>query len=362
MATNHQDPGSPQRASEPREDDYAGKRDIGSPPALAGDVGPDGAGKRDATPSQPPDGDVGPRRPAPGEVAARLAQAQRGAVKRGQLLAAGVSRHTLERRAKLGDLHRRHRGVYIVGHLAPVPMANEWAAILACGAGALISHRSAAHLWSIVPEAPCGVDVTLVGRRCRPKEGVRVHGTARIDRRDTRRKDGILLTAPARTLIDLAADGDDGALTRGLAEARVLGLLSDGELEAALDRAGPRRGVGTLRALLRNETERGFTRSEGERRMSKLVRAAGLPEPLVNSRLEGYIVDFLWPECRLIVEVDGYRYHGHRGAFERDRRKDMALLAAGYRVMRVTWRQLRNEPLLIAAMLASALTDSRTRG
>ncbi len=96
--------------------------------------------------------------------------------------------------------------------------------------------------------------------------------------------------------------------------------------------------------------------------MLELVRTAGLPEPLVNRDVAGYTVDFVWPGSRLVVEVDGYRYHGHRAAFERDRRKDMALLAAGYRVIRVTWRQLCHEPLFVAAMLAGALTDGRGHG
>jgi very-short-patch-repair endonuclease len=117
-----------------------------------------------------------------------------------------------------------------------------------------------------------------------------------------------------------------------------------------------------MRALLDSEVEQGYTRSEAERRMLDLVRAAGLLQPLPNVRLEGYSVDFLWPAQRLVVEVDGYRYHGHRAAFERDRRKDAMLLAAGYRVMRLTWRQLVHEPMLVAAMLASALTDSRKPG
>jgi very-short-patch-repair endonuclease len=283
-------------------------------------------------------------------------------VKRAQLLGAGISRHTIDRKARTGDLHRVHRGIYLVGHRAQAPMAKEWAALLVCGDGALISHCSAAYMWSILPQGPSEVDVTLVGRRCRPKGGVRVHVTARIDPRDLRHKDRIPLTAPARTVIDLAADRDDATLRRALGEARVLQLVSDRELRAALDRAGSRRGVGLMRALLDSEVEQGYARSEAERRMLELVRAAGLPQPLPNARLEGYSVDLLWPAQRFVVEVDGYRYHGHRAAFERDRRKDARLLAAGYRVMRFTWRQLVHEPMLVAAMLASALTERRTPG
>jgi Protein of unknown function (DUF559) len=212
------------------------------------------------------------------------------------LLAGGVSRHALESRTKNGDLHRKHRGVYIVGHLALPSMAMESAALLACGEGGLISHRSAAYIWSMVETKPQEVDITLVGRRCRPKEGVRIHGVARIDRRDVGRKGEIALTDAARTLIDLAADVREQELERAVSEARVLGLL----------REGP----------------------------------------------EG---DFLWPDQRVIVEAQGYRYHRHRGAFERDDRKAMAVENAGYHVIRITWRQLVEDPLAVVAQIARAL-------
>ncbi len=154
--------------------------------------------------------------PGSAQRVARLAAAQRGSVHRDQFLTAGVSRHTVERRTRIGELHRMHRGVYVVGHLARAPMAEEWAAVLACGEQAFVSHRSAAHLWSIAPESPPAVDVTLVGRRCRPKDGVRIHLTASIDPRDLRRTDGLLLTSPARTLVDLAARGSEAELRRHL--------------------------------------------------------------------------------------------------------------------------------------------------
>lgn len=134
-----------------------------------------------------------------------------------------------------------------------------------------------------------------------------------------------------------------------------MGLLSDGELEAELERAGPRPGVPKVRMIAAKD-DHGLTRSEAERRMRRLIREARLPQPLTNTRLAGYEVDFLWPDQRLIVEVDGYRFHGHRSAFERDRRKAMALIASGYTVIRVTWRQLTQEPHAVVAAIASALS------
>jgi len=278
------------------------------------------------------------------------------------LLDAGVSRHIVARRAKTGNLHRIHRGVYVAGHMALAPMALETAALLACGAGAVISHRSAAHLWKLIDRRPIDVDVTLIGRRCRPKKGVKAHHAKRLHPRDIRRMSGVVLTSPARTLIDCAADADDGEFERAVSEARALRLITDRDLEGALERAGHRRGTAKVRAFLRGESEQGFTRSEAERRMRWMTKAAGLPQPICNAPLQGYSVDFLWPDHRLVIEVDGFQFHGHRSAFERDRRKDQALTAAGYTVMRITWRQLRYEPLRVAAVVATALTARRPPG
>jgi len=243
----------------------------------------------------------------------------------------------------------------MVGHLALAEHANEAAALLACGPGAVLSHRSAAHFWSLLDAPLDQVDVTLVGRRCRPKEGVRLRCVAAIDRRDVRRRDGLPVTSPARTLVDLAADASDDELERAVSEARAQRLLRTGELEQALGRARGRLGVKRMRAFLRREDEPGYTRSQAERRMRKLMRGAKLPVPVANARVAGYTADFLWREQRLIVEVDSYRYHGHRAAFERDRRKDVALAAAGYRVIRFTWWQLRDEPFAVVAHIARML-------
>ncbi len=275
-----------------------------------------------------------------------------------QLRAAGVGENAIRHRADNGHLHRVHRGVYIVGHMALAPGAREQAALLACGDRALLSHWSAAYLWGLVDDAPAQIHVMLVGGRRRPKAGVRLHGISEIDRRDVRRRRGLPLTSPARTLIDLAADTGFDRLEAMLAEARALKLVRDGELEAALDRAGQRRGAGAMRRFLRQEGGPALTRSKGERLMLRLTLAAGLPVPNANTRVAGWEVDFLWPAQRLVLEVDGYQFHGHRAAFERDRRKGLALAAAGYRVIRISWRQLVHQPLAVAAQLALALAKA----
>jgi very-short-patch-repair endonuclease len=210
-------------------------------------------------------------------------------------------------------------------------------------------------LWGLSqPQHP--TQVTVVGGHRRSRRGIEVTQVKRLDARDRRVKNGIPVTAPARTAIDFAgiADSDD-ELERAVSEARARRLIKDGEIEQALARAGNHRGVAAMRAFLEGERETGFTRKEAERRMRRITREAGLPQPLCNARVGRYEVDFLWPAQRLVVEVDGYAFHGHRRAFERDRHKDQVLVAAGYRVMRVTWRQIRDEPLRVAAAIASAL-------
>lgn len=299
-------------------------------------------------------------RSSPASICARLAQRQQGVVTHDQLLVAGLSAQVIKQLIRCGFLHPIHRGVYIVGHLALAPMANEMAALLACGERAVISHRSAAYLWGLLDGGPPEVEVTLVARRCRKKQGVRIRTVSRLYAQDVRRKDRVLLTSPARTIVDLAADTDELELERLIAEARVRRLVRDGELDSALQRAGLRKGRARLKALLRSEGGQAMTRSEIERACRRLLKAAGLPQPEVNQRVAGYEVDFLWREQRMILEVDSYTFHGHRQAFERDRRKSMALEDAGFHVIRVTARQLIDEPLWVIAHLARAL-DRRQR-
>jgi very-short-patch-repair endonuclease len=292
-------------------------------------------------------------------LCARLATAQEGLVQHRQLIEAGVSRGAIKRLVRSGTLHPRHRGVYIVGHLALAPRANEAAALLACGEGSVISHRSAAHLWGLLERAPDVVDVTVVGHHCRPKAGVCVHKRAKLDARYVRQRDTLPVTSPARTVIDLAADSSERELEAVIAQARARGQLRDGELELELDRAGPQAGIRRLRALLNADGAGGLTRSEAERILRRLLREAELQQPKSNVNIVGWEVDFIWPEQRLVVEVDGYPFHSSRAAFERDRRKDMALRDSGYDVIRISARQLKERPYAVIAHIARALERGR---
>lgn len=291
----------------------------------------------------------------PESVAAKIGTRQDGVVTWHQLRTAGVGEGAIKHRANNGHLHRRHRGVYIVGHGALARTAKEQAALLACGDKAVIGHWSAAYLWGLIKAPPDQVHVTVIGAARRPRNGIMIRRTTCLSRQDIRRRQGLRLTSPARTIIDLAAHADLRTLERLTAEARVLKLLRDGELEKALARAGRRPGVARMRALLHHESGPVLTRSEAERRMRRLVQAAGLPIPVANARVGGYEVDFYWPGKRVIVEVDGYEFHGHRAAFERDRRKGLALTAGGDELIRISAGQLVYEPVWLAAHLAQAL-------
>jgi very-short-patch-repair endonuclease len=294
-------------------------------------------------------------------VIAAIAARQRGVVSRTQLLAAGIDGSAIDRRLRAGRLHAVHRGIYLVGHTVMVQGAREVAALLACGRGAVVSHLSAANLLKLLPY-PANtrpVEITLPGRQIARRPGIRVHRVKALGEQDVRAVDGIPVTSPARTLLDLAVVVSTSELERALAEAQVRRLVRRGDLRDQLERNPGRSGVRALRRAVEVPGGPAATRSEAERRLLRLVRAAELPVPRVNARLRGHEVDFLWTEQRLVAEVDGYAYHANRRAFERDRERDARLAAAGYAVLRLTWRQLVSEPEAVVARLATALAMRR---
>jgi very-short-patch-repair endonuclease len=279
---------------------------------------------------------------------ARAAQTE-GVLTARALLDAGLSHDAIAHRVAHGWLIRRHHGVYLVGAVAG-PLADEMAGVQAIGEDAALSHEAAGALWVVRPEVDGPIDVSVAGRRARSWPGIRVHNVRALERTVDR---GIPVTTPARTLLDLAATIGFGDLERAVEEARVLRLVTDAGLRAIVERNPGRPGTRALLRTLAHEPR--LTRSQAELRLLELVRRAGLPLPETNVRVLGREVDALWREDRLIVEVDGFDPHGTRMAFERDRRRDAELVAAGYRVIRVTWRQLTGEPEAVVARLAGAL-------
>jgi very-short-patch-repair endonuclease len=295
------------------------------------------------------------RRVVPGASVADVAVVQRGLIMYEQLLGIGLSSSAISRLVASGRLHRVHRGVYAVGHPLLLPLARELAAVLASGEGCVISHRSAGVVWGLLEDDGGPVDVTRPVGGSRSRRGITCHRD-RLEAGDVVIRSGLPLTSCARTLADIASTAG-GRLARAVNEAYVGRLVTREELAAV----SHRRGAGPLRVLLAAESEPRITRSEAERRLLRLVASAGLPTPRTNVSIAGVEVDVLWPEQRLVVEVDGFAFHGTRAAFERDRARDARLQALGYRVVRVTWRQVTDERHRVVAAIAGALGAGTTR-
>jgi very-short-patch-repair endonuclease len=214
------------------------------------------------------------------------------------------------------------------------------AAVLACGEGAVLSHRAAAALWRLLP-APTGrVDVTVPRRGGRKqRRGIRIHRSTTLTQQATTRRAIIPVTTPARTLDDLRRCVPPQELGRARRQAEVFGY----RLEDAA------------------AIEPDLTRSELERRFLRLCKRASLPGPEVNARIGDHVVDFLWRRSGLIVETDGYRYHRGRASFEHDHRRQARLVAAGYEVLRFTWRQIVDEPDEVINAVRARLTPTLTQ-
>lgn len=287
-------------------------------------------------------------------AAARIARAQHGVITTAQLRSAGFGRSAIARRARGEWLVRIHESVYRIGAVAG-PLAGEMAAMLACGPLSAIGHRSAVVVLGLRWRYDGPVEIVLPHAVQLGPAGVRCRRVTSLPAEDVTVRHGLRVTKPARTLVDLAATTSRADLERLMEEILVQRLASAREILEAVRRGAGRPGVRTLRAVADLLDEPSFTRSEAERKLLALVRSAGLPMPRTNVRRGGWEVDAVWDHQRLVVEVDGYRSHGPRPQFERDRRKDAQLLLAGYRVLRFTWWQLTREPAFVVGTISAAL-------
>lgn len=295
---------------------------------------------------------------AAGPVAGFLALAarQHGVVTRRQLMRAGSTRHSIEYYLKSGWLELLHRGVYGVGPVL-APHRREMAALLACGPGAVLSHRSAAALWELLPAPPAMAPVIVsTTRNLRGRtSGLRVYRVRGLGADEVAVVRGLRLTHAARTLLDLAASLSLRDLEQAMARADRKGFLDRKSLELLLTRYPRRPGRTRLVALLEGHAGPTLTRSEAEERFLALIRRAGLRHPEMNVVIQGYEVDALWRAERLVVEIDGFAIHSTRAVFERDRQRDRELAAAGLTVLRITWRELTLEPEALLVQLAQNL-------
>jgi very-short-patch-repair endonuclease len=281
-----------------------------------------------------------------------------------ELLACGLTHNAIGNRVRRGHLHRIHRGVYAVGH-ASLPLEGRWlAAVKACGPAAVLSHVAAGALWGIVEWDDRRPEVTVPGPGARAHPGVRVRRSP-LAPADIARREGIPVTAPARTLVDLAAVLGARALRRAVGQAQSLRLVSLPRLAETLDRAGPRRGRAVLAQIL--AAGPAPTRSELEDVVLALILRGGLARPEVNAPLvlggRRVIPDFRWPARRLIVEADGAAWHDHRVAREDDAERQALLERHGERVLRVTWEQAVAAPeQTLARLRAAGAPEARALG
>jgi very-short-patch-repair endonuclease len=293
---------------------------------------------------------------------ARLAAAQHGVFHLRQLELLGLCPRAVQKRAQAFRLHRVHRGVY---SLVPATLLTRngryMAAVLACGPGAVLSHRSAAALAELRADNRSRIDVAVPRRGLRRRD-IDIHRTDTLAPDDVTRIDGIPCTSVARTLVDIAQVVSRRALERTFDQAEVLGVLNLRGVTQQLARLGRRRGVARVRAVL--ETHHAgatATWSELEEAFLELVRAARLPAPEVNAWLmldDGdppIRVDFLWREQRVVLETDGWNTHKTRQSFEHDRRIDQRLTAARFTPVRATWRQIKCERRRLAQTLRRVL-------
>jgi very-short-patch-repair endonuclease len=263
-----------------------------------------------------------------------------------QLRAAGISSSAIGDRVAVGRLHRVHRGVYAVGHSALREEGQWLAAVLACGERAILSHRSAAALWGILPSgrakgtdrlsgrsADRAIDVTVRGSSGRARRrGINLHRSRTLLPSESTVRAAIPVTKPGRTLDDLRR------------------VVTPKEFAAAV------REAEFLRLPIGRRFAPDRTRTELEGRLLALCRRHRLPKPRVNARVGRFVVDFLWLRRRVIVEVDGWESHRTRSAFETDRARDARLKLSGYDVLRFTWRQIDSDSAQVAATIRALLS------
>jgi very-short-patch-repair endonuclease len=283
-------------------------------------------------------------------VIGALAAAQGGRVSREQLLRQGIGASAIDHRVRSGRLHLVHRGVYAVGHPAATITGEWWAALLACGDEAVLSHATAACACELMDRPGPRVHVTTARTGIRAPSGVLLHRSRCLYEHERTEVDGMPVTTAARTILDLAATLPVRRLEQLLDRAEARKLVSLEDLTRAIADHPGRRGTPRLRAVLAAYTPT-VTRSELEERFLELCDRHAVRRPVMNAWVDGFEVDAHWPAARLVVELDGYAFHRSPTAFETDRARDVALTVAGWRVVRFTYRQIADEPARVAATI-----------
>jgi very-short-patch-repair endonuclease len=297
---------------------------------------------------------MGPKNRTVDEVIGRIAGRQHGVVTRMQLLDAGVSDKEIKRRLERKALLRVHRGVYRVGHKAPSIEARYHAAVLACGDGAVLSGQAAGYLWGLLKGTAPPPEVTTP--RDRKVKGVRTRRARRGEINGTKRH-GIPITTVPRTLVDLSSLLQLDDLARACHEAGVLHGTTPRHVEAVLERRPNTPGARRLRKVLRGEAH--VTLSTLERRFLERLREARLPLPITNKPAGEKRVDCRWPQHKLTVELDSYRFHNSRHAWEQDRRREREAHARGDQFRRYTRDDVFEQPQPMLVELSALLRVGR---
>jgi very-short-patch-repair endonuclease len=263
--------------------------------------------------------------------AAEIAAQQNGRITTKQLREdCDFQNSSIERGTEAGRLHRVHHGVYALGHLAPSRLGDWHAAVLACGPGAVLSHRCAATLMGIRDGVGPRIDVTVFTGSHRRRPGIAVHRSELlVFERGTWQN--IPVTSPTRTMIDLAHELKDAEATEWALRELQFRRLLDRQLLELSNRRRPNKTITRILADLaptRSRLEVDF--------LHRVVRRHHLPTPEVNERVEGFLVDFHWPEARLIVETDGSN-HDQPAMRAADAHRDNILGLAGNLVLRYRW-------------------------
>jgi very-short-patch-repair endonuclease len=285
-----------------------------------------------------------------------LVEGQHGVVSRKQLLGLGMSSASIEHRLSNGDLHRVARGVYARGRPEPT-RRGIWMATMSAGIGAALSHRSAAALWGVGEEERGVIELTQRAA-ARERAGIRIYRRPDTRAGELTERHGIPVTTVVRTLVDVSRRFEDSEIERAVSEADARELINPEALRRSLSEYTGVPGVARLRSILDRNTFR-LTDSELERRFLKLALGSGLGLPLTRQRLNGFRVDFYWPDLGIVVETDGLRYHRTPAQQQRDHVRDQAHTAAGLRPLRFTHAQVCFDPVHVRATLRATAAQAR---
>lgn len=289
-----------------------------------------------------------------------LARRQHGVISRTQLLELGLSQGAIRHRLRSGRLHPVQRGVYAVGRPEIDQLGHWMAAVLCCGPQALLGHRSAAELWGLGTFPTPEIEVVVPADVVRRRPDIRVHRHAYADASHRRIRQRIPVTDLVTTLLDLATELNDDETEAAINAADRNRLIDPERLRSAIDGQAPRPGLGRVKAILDRRT---FSPTDSylERKLLALIRKARLPTPETQAWVNGFRVDFYWPELGLVVETDGLRYHRTAAQQDRDLHRDQAHSAAGLETLRFSAAQVRDDPTGVQATLTAVINRRRLK-